>query len=72
MDDLVKQWKAHGDYAIGYADAFNEGVFDPDGCELEPYKVGFDAGMRAAAMFEDNGFKRNGDGVSVSFELRGE
>lgn len=71
MGDLIKKWKSHGDYAIGYADAFNEGVFDPDGCELEPYQVGFDAGMDARNMFSDAGFSFDGNGGSISFELRG-
>lgn len=71
MSDLIKKWKSHGDYANGYADAFNGDEYDPDGCELEPYKIGFDAGLRAAQMFQDKGFAHNGDGLSLSFEIGG-
>lgn len=69
MGDLVRKWKSHGDYAAGYADAFNGHGFTPDGADLEPYQTGFDAGMRAVKMFEGVGFEQTGYGLFVKFNL---
>lgn len=70
MTDLAKKWKAHGDYACGYADAFN-GLFDPDGADTEPYKAGWDAGMRAVKMFEEAGFSKGSDGLTINLAIGG-
>jgi hypothetical protein len=67
--EIPNEVKSHPDYADGYADAFNEGHFDTDRAGSEPYCYGFEAGDRAIKMFEEAGFSRNGDGVSISFAI---
>lgn len=44
MSYLTRMWKKSADYAVGYADGFNDGLFDEEYSSSEAYRAGFDAG----------------------------
>jgi hypothetical protein len=62
--------KAHPDYSEGYFDAL-------EGCEPVPepspeYSRGYEAGKRAVAIFESNGFVRKDGGFSITLQAEGD
>lgn len=63
--------KAEPAYADGYSDGLHGDSFDTDRGDDEAYCYGFEAGDRAAKLFQQNGFERNGDSFVISLSAGG-